>query len=269
MLHEFCGLQIARKAQHLQNGAAVHRAARRGALVQKAQSIPQSAVRQPAQKLRAVRCQVDVLLSRHVCQPLGNIRRQDALEGIPLAAGENGGRDLVQLRGGQNEHQVGRGLLQNFQQGVEGGGGEHVHLVHDVYPLFHVGRGVNGLVPQSADLIHAVVGGGVQLQNVQKAAVFNAETAGTLTAGVAVYRVLAVHRLGQNFGAGSLAGAPGAGKEIGVGGAALRHLLFQRLGDVLLSDNVGEHLGPPFAVQRLIHGTHLLKNSLASCGMTA
>ena len=135
-------------------------------------------------------------------------------------------------------------------------------LVHDIDPLFYVGRGVDGLVPQCTDLIHAVVGGGVQLQNVQKAAAFQPQTAGTLTAGVAVYRVLTVDGLGQNFGAGGLAGTSCAGEQIGVGGTALCHLLFQGLGDVLLTDDVGKHLGPPLAVQRLIHGTHLLKNRI-------
>ena len=129
-------------------------------------------------------------------------------------------------------------------------------LVHDVDPLFYVGRGVDGLVPQGPDLIHAVVGGGVQLQNIQKAAAFQPQTAGALTAGVTVYRVLTVDSLGQNFGAGGLAGTSCAGEQVGVGGAALRHLLFQGLGDVLLTDHVGKHLGPPLAVQRLIHGTH-------------
>ena len=147
---------------------------------------------------------------------------------------------------------------------MEGRRGQHVDLVHDVDPLFYVGGGVDGLIPQGPDLVHAVVGGGVQLQHVQKAAVFQPHAAGALAAGVAVDRVFAVDGLGQNFGTGGLAGTSCAGEQIGVGGAALRHLLFQGLGDVLLTDDVGKHLGPPLAVQRLIHGTHLLKNRI--CG---
>ncbi|MPN45953.1 hypothetical protein SDC9_193532 [bioreactor metagenome] len=72
----------------------------------------------------------------------------------------------MQLRGGQNKHQMLRRLLQNFQKGVERRHGEHVNFVHNINPFFYVGGGVNRLVPQSADLIHAVVGGGVQLQNI-------------------------------------------------------------------------------------------------------
>ena len=164
----------------------------------------------------------------------------------------------MKLRGGQNEHQVLRGFLHDLQQGVEGGGGEHMHLVDDIDALFHRRGGVGRLVPQGAHLIDAVVGGGVQLQHVQNGAVQNAAAGGTLVAGIAVHRVPAVDRPGEDLGAGGLAGAPGAGEEVGMGGAALRHLLFQRFGDVFLPDDIGEHLGPPFAVQRLIHGTHLL-----------
>ena len=41
-----------------------------------------------------------------------------------------------------------------------------MHLVYDVDALAHGGRGVNRLVPQGADLVNAVVGGGVQLHHI-------------------------------------------------------------------------------------------------------
>ena len=56
-------------------------------------------------------------------------------------------------------------------------------LVHDIDPVFHVGRGVDGLVPQRG-LIHAVVGGRVQLQHIQDRAVFNAQAGRALIAGL-------------------------------------------------------------------------------------
>ena len=91
---------------------------------------------------------------------------------------EDGGGHLVELRSGQNEHQVLRRLLQNLQQSIEGRGGEHVDLVHDVHPLLHIGRGVDGFVPQGPHLVDTVVGGGVQLQYIQKTAVFDAHAGG-------------------------------------------------------------------------------------------
>ena len=111
---------------------------------------------------------------------MGEIRLKAEL----LAPGLDGGGHLVQLGGGQDEHQVGRGLLQNLQQGVEGGGGEHVDLVHDVHPLAHRGGGVHRLVPEGADLVHPVVGGGVQLQHVQDGAVLDAQAGGQALQGL-------------------------------------------------------------------------------------
>ena len=204
--------------------------------------------------IRAIGGQVYMLGGGYLQELLLHVAGQDALEGKPLAPGENGGGDLVQLRGSQNEHQMLRRLLQNFQQGVEGRRGQHVDLVHDVDPLFHIGGGVDGLVPEGPDLVHAVVGGGVQLQHIQKAAVLDAEAGRALAAGVSVHRVLTVDRLGQNFGAGGLAGAPGAGEEVGVGSPALGYLLLQGLRDMGLADDIGKCLGPPFAVQGLVHG---------------
>ena len=109
--HELGSLQIACQTQHLQHRPAVHCAACGGALIQKAQTVSQSAVRQTAQQLGTVRRQVDVLLTGHIGQPLGDVSGENAFKRVALAPGENGGGHLVQLRGGQNEHEVGRRLL--------------------------------------------------------------------------------------------------------------------------------------------------------------
>ena len=98
----------------------------------------------------------------------------------------------MQFGRGQNKHQMGRRLLQNLQQSIEGRGGEHVDLVHDIDSLFYVGRGVDGLIPQGPNLIYAVIGGGVQLQHIQDGAVFNTPAGVALVAGISVHGVLAV-----------------------------------------------------------------------------
>ena len=46
----------------------------------------------------------------------GNVHGRDPLKRKLLSPGFDGGRYLVQLRSGQNEHQMLRRLLQNFQQ---------------------------------------------------------------------------------------------------------------------------------------------------------
>ena len=164
----------------------------------------------------------------------------------------------MQLSGGQNKDQVSRRFLQNLQQGVESGDGQHMDLVDDIHPVFHAGRGVDRLIPQSADLVHAVVAGRVQLQHVQQASVVYTQTGGAMVAGISIYRMLAVDRLGQNFCAGGLPGATGPGEEVGVREPALGRLTAQGLGDMGLSHHIGEGLGPPFAIQCLIHSKNLL-----------
>ena len=158
----------------------------------------------------------------------------------------------MQFRGGQDEEQVLRRLLQDLQQGVEGRRREHVDLIDDIHPLFHIGRGIDGLVPQGPHLVNTVVGGSVQLQYIQKAPVVDTQARRAGVAGIPVHWMLAVYRLGQDFGTGRLAGAPGTGKQVCVGSAAFRHLFFQGLRNVFLADDVGKRLGPPLAIQCLI-----------------
>ena len=256
LLHQGGGLQVARQAQGGEHLRLADGARGVDALVQQGQGVPQAAVGQPGQQGGALRGESDALLLRHIAQPPGDVPGQNPLEGELLAPGFDGSRHLVQLGGGQNEHQVLGRLLQNLQQCVEGGGGQHVNLVHDIHPLADCRRGVHRLVPQGADLIHAVVGGGIQLQYVKDGAVLNAQTGGALVAGVTIHRVLTVHRPGQDFGAGGLAGAPGAGKEVSMRQATGGHLPLEGVGNMALAHHVVEASGPPLAVERLIHLPH-------------
>ncbi len=69
-----------------------------------------------------------------------------------------------------------------------------MHLVDNVHPLFYIGRGVDGFVPQGAHLVDAVVGGGVQLQHIQKTAALQpqaSQTVNTLRRSYESYRTAA------------------------------------------------------------------------------
>ena len=114
--------------------------------------------------------------------------------------------------------------------------------------------GVGGLVPQVADVVHTVVGRGVHLHHVEDAAVVDALADLALAAGVAVLRVQAVDRLGKNFGAGGLAGAAHAGKQIRMAHAPCGDLVFQGGHNGTLAHHILKPLGSPFAVKRTIHG---------------
>ena len=189
-------------------------------------------------------------------QPGGDDLRRDAAEIVPLAPGQNGGGHLMDLGGGQNKQNVLRRLLQRLEQRIEGAGGQHVDLVDDIDALFQRGGGKGGLLPDVPDVVHAVVGGGVDLTDVQSRVLQNSPAGGAGVAGAAIDGVLAAHRPGQDLGAGGLSGAAGAGEQIGMAGAPGGHLAAQRGGDMVLAENIVKGQGPPFAVKgkMLFHG---------------
>ena len=63
------------------------------------------------------------LLFRHLFQPPGDVLRGNALEVEPLAPGQNGGQQLVDLCGGQNKDDVGGGSSKVFSRALKAEGG--------------------------------------------------------------------------------------------------------------------------------------------------
>ena len=72
----------------------------------------------------------------------------------------------MDLRGGQDKDHIGRRLLQRLKQGVEGAGGQHVHLIDDIDPVLSFGGRILDLVPDLPDVLHAVIGGRVDLHHI-------------------------------------------------------------------------------------------------------
>ena len=225
-----------------------------GAGIQNGQCIAQRTIGQTGDQLCAVGGQLQLFFPGDILHPPGDILRPDAGKIVPLAAGEDGGGHFLDLGGRQNEDDMCGRLFQRFQQRIKGRCGQHVHLVDDIHLILAGAGGVGGLVPQVADIIHAVVGGCVHLHHVQQAAVVDALADLALPAGVAIYRVQAVDRLGKNFGAGGLAGAAHAGKQIRMAHAPCGDLVFQGGHNGTLAHHILKPLGSPFAVKRTIHG---------------
>ena len=225
-----------------------------GAGVQNGQCIAQRTICQTGDQLRAVGGQLQLFLPGDILHPPCDILRPDAGKIVPLAAGEDGGGHFLDLGGRQNEDNVCGGLFQRFQQRIEGRCGQHMHLVDDIHLILAGAGGIGGLVPQVADIVHAVVGGCVHLHHVQQTAIVDALADLALPAGVAIYWMQAVDRLGKNFGAGGLAGAAHAGKQIRMAHAPCGDLVFQGGHDGTLPHHILKPLGSPFAVKRTIHG---------------
>ncbi len=163
-----------------------------------------------------------------------------------LAAGLDGGRELVNLCGCQNENDVGGRLLQGFQEGVEGLGGNAVGLVKDIDLVFALGRVGPHLFLELPDIVDLVEGGRVDLDDVHGGALVHllANVAGV--ARFSVLGVSAIEDLGEDAGGGGFPDPPGPGEDIGVGDPVGLDGVLQRPGDLFLAHHVGEDLGAPF-----------------------
>ncbi len=145
---------------------------------------------------------------------------RDALEVEDLTAAEDRREHLVLLGGGHDEDGVARGFLEGLEEGVEGARGQHVDLVDDEHLIF-TGRGGDvDLLAEGADVVDAVVRGGVELDEVERASLLDGYARFAFAAGLAVGRgVETVDGLGEDTGARGLADAARSAEEVGLGEA--------------------------------------------------
>ena len=174
---------------------------------------------------------------------------QPELEVLGPAA--DGGQHLLRVGGGQHEDHVGGRLLQRLQQGVGRRRRQHVDLVDDVDLL--AARGPEGGPGhQVAHGLHPVVGGRVELVDVERGALGDLDAGGADAAGLAVAEIGAVEGLGQDPGRRRLAGPPGPAEEVGVGHPAVPDGVAEGQDHVVLAPHLAERGRPESPVQRLV-----------------
>ena len=81
------------------------------------------------------------------------------------------------LGSGEDEDHMSRRLLQGLEEGIEGSCGEHVHLVDDEHLVLTDLRRDACLLHQHLDILHGVVRGSVQLEDVIRALLVEGHTA--------------------------------------------------------------------------------------------
>ena len=145
-------------------------------------------------------------LRRNVLQVRHGVGHRDAVEVEDLTTRQDGGQDLVFLRGGQDEDGVGRRFLQGLQKRVERRLAQHVHLVDDVHLVFALLRWNANLVHDAADVLHLVVGGRVELKHVERHRL--------------LLSIKAVDGFGEDSRRGGLPHATWPAEEVGLGDLA-------------------------------------------------
>ena len=113
-----------------------------------------------------------------------------------------------------------------------------MHLVDDVHLVFAcLGRETH-LLYQAPDIVHGIIGGSIQLMDVEGNSFVKRGTGRAFIAGFPISRgMLTIDRFGQYPGASSFAHTPRTAKEECMRQLMVLYGVFQRGGNVLLSDN--------------------------------
>ena len=179
--------------------------------------------------------------------------RFDAAQVETLAARQDRDGHLADFGGGEDEFHMGGGFFKGLQQGVEGGGAEHMHFVKNE-DLVARGSGTVGHAfnDRIADVLDAGLAGGVHLHHIDMAAFGNGAAGLALAAGLGRRASLAigtgaVQALGDDPGGGGFAGAANAGEDEGMGDAVGGKGIFQGAHHRLLPDEIGKGFGAVFA----------------------
>lgn len=201
--------------------------AKGGNPVEYGQSIPEGSIGLLGDNTQAAFLGFYIFLLGNGLQMPHNILHRDAPKIVNLAPGENGRNDLVLFRSSQDENGMGWWFLQGFEEGIEGLLGQHVDLIDDEDPVFSHLRSDPYLFYQAANIIYRIVGGRIELQNVELIIpLLRARFSGILG--------LIVDHPGQDPGAGGFPYSAGAGKKKGLSEVIIFNGFQQGLGDMLL-----------------------------------
>ena len=129
---------------------------------------------------------LDALAVRDAAQQPRQLAEPGPFEPERLAARPDGREHLREVGRAEDEDEVGRRLLDELQQGVEGRVRELVRLVEDVDLVAALDRLQDDVVADLADVVDAALGGGVHLDHVERCA------GGDRAAGVALLHGVAV-----------------------------------------------------------------------------
>ncbi len=249
--------RIRREAQQRDGGIiwnlAVDRADHQ--LVKHGKRITHGTTAGPHGEAQHTRLRLDMLIGADALQ----IRTHDLLghqaERIVVGTGANGADHLVRLGGGEDEHDVFRRLLDDFEQRVESLRCDHMGLVEDEDLVAVARRSESRAFPQLAGVIHAVVGCGVDFHHIDgtRTACGEVLAAGAFAARMGGGTLRAVHATGQNTRGTGFPTAARTGEQIRVRELVLVKRAHQRNGDLILPDHAVKCVGTIPSIQCQCH----------------
>ena len=242
------------QAQHRGHVAGAGRVSREGDhLIERALGVAHAAVGGAGDEREARLVDGDLLRLDDGPKLLGDRGGADGAELEDLRPRENRVGNLVEQGRRHDEDHVRRRLLDGLQQGVERAGRELVHLVDDEDLVAVAHR--DDRQPRDDHLANVVdlgVGGGVDLEHVDVAALGDLAAGVAFAARVGRRSLDAVQGPGENARRRRLADAARPREHEGLGDPLAGDGVAQGLGDAALADDVIEPLRPPLAGENLI-----------------
>ncbi len=159
----------------------------------------------------------------------------------------------MRLRGGQYKHDMGRRLFQCLEQGIECAHRQHMDFIYDIDLIFPDGRRKSYLIAQIANLIHPVVGRGVDLHNVHIVFRRQIDAGLAFATGTILRGRHAVDGSGKYLGCTGFPGATGSAEQVCMGNMPAEQLILQRLDNGILPYHIPESIRTPLPVKRCIH----------------
>ncbi len=210
-------LLVVQGAEHLaDNKAADHALPHGDRLIGEAERVAHAAVGGARQQLQRARFVFDLLLLQHIVELFADQLNVERLKMKLQTAGEDSYRQLLRIGGGKQEFNVRRRLFERFQQRVKAVARQHMHFIDQV-DLKAAARGrILHVVQQIARILHLGARRGVDLDQIDKAALFDLATVVAFAARRGGDAGFAVESLRQQARDGGFAHAARAGKEIGM-----------------------------------------------------
>ena len=178
----------------------------------------------------------------------------DGAEVEALHARKDGLENLLRVSGAHHEDDVLGRLFQRLEQRVERRWGQHVDLVDDIDLVVATNRRVAHTIDDLlAHIVHAGVGGGVELVHVRMLARGDELAVFAGAIGKVSSSLLAEERLCKQASHRGLARSARSAEQVRMAGASLKHGTAQRCHHVLLAHNVVKRLGTILPVERF-HG---------------
>ena len=198
----------------------------------------------------------DLLGLAQLREVVEHLRWRNESERVVVGATADRTDDLLGLGRREDELDMIRRLLDQFEQRVETLRSHHVRLVEDENLVAISGRGERGTLTQVASIIHSVVASGVNLDHIERATTVAREldAARALSARGVGRTLSAVEAAGQDARACRLAAAARAAEEIRVIDPVGAQRRAERIRHLRLTDQLGERLRPITAVEG---GDHL------------